>query len=436
MNERKDKAVSSLAADYASCMQSVWGWWIFFWIVHVAAHAQVMHEKVFRREIRSVRFHPVGKPLGYPVYRLDEGKKLVLSFDDLSAEYREFHCQILHCDRQWRPSKLYPLDYRSGLESEIIRNVSYSEGTFQQYAHYEYEFPSDQMRPTRPGNYVLIVFENGNLSDTVIVRRFYVVKEQVKVTGQVRVPALPRYAHTHHDFFITVDISGMNRPVQPHEFTVVLRQNKSWMWGQDHLLPTQVAGDVLTFDYAYESSYYLPGHNEWRAFDGRSVRSARFGVRKITFQNRAYHMTLYPDEPRATSDYSFFKDNNGDYYILTDRHQTPEFTADYVYVHFRLKELVPTQGVPYVYGALTDWRILPEARMEYRNGRWETTLYLKQGYYDYMYVLQQPDGSISFDAIEGSFYETENDYLILVYYRNPQLDIDEIVGWVVIKSAQ
>ncbi len=396
----------------------------------------VLHEKVFRDEIRSVRFHPKDAPLDYPVYRLGDRTPLVLSFDDLSAQYREYHCRIIHCDRQWRPSPLYPLDYREGLESEIIRSVTYSEGTFQQYAHYEYTFPSAQMRPTRPGNYALIVFENGDASDTVLIRRFYVVDEQVKVGAYVRVPALPRYAPTHHDLFITVDIEGMNRPVQPHEFTVVVRQNKSWDWVRDRLVPTQVAGNVLTFDYAYEDVFYLPGRNEWRAFDARSVRSARYAVRKVAYLDGVYHMILYPDETRARLPYSSFKDNNGDYFILADGQSDPRIGADYVYVHFRLRNLSPDEGTPYIYGALTDWRILPHARMTYRNDRWEATLHLKQGYYDYMYVLQRPDGSIDYNAVEGSHYETENDYLVLVYYRNPQLDVDELVGWARIKSGQ
>ncbi len=399
----------------------------------LAATARPLQDKIYKPEIRTVLWHPEGVLNAYPVYELGDGRGLVLEFDNLTGEYREYHCQIIHCDRSWEPSSLYPLQYREGLESEIIDDVTYSSGTFIQYSHYRYRFPSGQMRPTRAGNYVLIVFENGNVEDTVLVRRFYVAVRRLTVSGKVRAPALPRYAFSHQDVTLTVDYSEFDRPAQASDFQVVVRQNKMWALERT-LVPTAVKGNMLEFDYAYEASFYFPGLHEWRAFDARSVRTPRFHVRKIEYDGQ-YHLRLYPDEPRAELSYSYVEDNNGDYFVLTERQGMPR-SPDYVQVHFRLRRWPPGGGTPYVYGGLTDWHLLPEARMQYRMGEWRTTFQVKQGYYDYMYVLRRPDGTLDFAAIEGSHFETENTYLVLVYYREPQLGVDELVGWTVLQSGQ
>jgi len=54
---------------------------------------------------------------------------------------------------------------------------------------------------------------------------------------------------------------------------------------------------------------------------------------------------------------------------------------------------------------------------------------LKQGYYNYEYAYLR-DGSADGTAsiFEGSHYETENDYLVFIYYRNPQERYDRLLG--------
>ncbi len=405
--------------------------WLVGLMQGVAARA--LEEKIYKPEVRTVLCYPEGVLNAYPVYELGSRQRLVLEFDNLTGQYREYHCQIVHCDRFWNPSPLYPLQYREGLESEVIDDVTYSSATFVQYSHYRYRFPSEQMRPTRAGNYALIVFENGDVTDTVLVRRFYVVDKRVEVSGKVRAPALPRYAFSHQDVRLSVDYSALGRPAQPSDFGVVVRQNKAWMT-ERQLVPTSAGGNRLEFDYAYEDAFYFPGLHEWRAFDARSVRTARFHVRKVEYDGE-YHLRLYPDEPRRSLPYSFTEDNNGDYFVLTEGGSL-QVSPDYVWVHFRLQRWRPDGGVPYVFGGLTDWRLLPEARMQYQAGEWRGRLQVKQGYYDYMYVVQRADGTVDLTAIEGTHFETENNYLVLVYYREPQLGVDELVGWLVLSSGE
>jgi hypothetical protein len=60
---------------------------------------------------------------------------------------------------------------------------------------------------------------------------------------------------------------------------------------------------------------------------------------------------------------------------------------------------------------------------------YETDLKLKQGYYDYIYALRDPRGGpFETDQTEGNSWETENRYVILVYYRELGGRYDQLLG--------
>ena len=64
-------------------------------------------------------------------------------------------------------------------------------------------------------------------------------------------------------------------------------------------------------------------------------------------------------------------------------------------------------------------------------GVYEKTLYLKQGYYSYIYVtkdLNDPNSIAKTEQTEGDYWETENDYTVLIYFRSLSGRHDELVG--------
>jgi hypothetical protein len=88
-------------------------------------------------------------------------------------------------------------------------------------------------------------------------------------------------------------------------------------------------------------------------------------------------------------------------------------------------------GKMYVTGGLTNWSLNDNNQMIYNpeQGQYECTLLLKQGWYNYEYVfLKNGDSEVTSARFEGSHYETENDYLILMYYRNPLDRYDRVIG--------
>jgi hypothetical protein len=65
---------------------------------------------------------------------------------------------------------------------------------------------------------------------------------------------------------------------------------------------------------------------------------------------------------------------------------------------------------------------------------YHTQILLKQGFYNYAYVLVSPqDGKVNETYFEGSFFNTENHYEIIVYYRPVGSRTDLIVGYTLVR---
>jgi hypothetical protein len=84
----------------------------------------------------------------------------------------------------------------------------------------------------------------------------------------------------------------------------------------------------------------------------------------------------------------------------------------------------------YVYGKFNNYALEEENKMTYNSetGNMEAVIKVKQGFYNYKYVLKSEDGKIDLNKICGNFNFTENNYLILVYYRNFGDLYDSIIG--------
>ena len=61
-------------------------------------------------------------------------------------------------------------------------------------------------------------------------------------------------------------------------------------------------------------------------------------------------------------------------------------------------------------------------------GVYEATLLMKQGFYNYKYVVIDKENTLQEGAISGNFDETENNYKVLVYYRDLGARYDKLIG--------
>ncbi len=115
------------------------------------------------------------------------------------------------------------------------------------------------------------------------------------------------------------------------------------------------------------------------------------------------------------------------------RGYNPLWEIDYATVHF---SLAPPNGIPYtnkniyLFGQLTNYNYADSLKMIFNpdKGMYETHLLLKQGYYDYTYVAVDKNNPGMRNELDGNYYETENLYTILVYYRSFTDRSDQLIG--------
>jgi hypothetical protein len=120
-------------------------------------------------------------------------------------------------------------------------------------------------------------------------------------------------------------------------------------------------------------------------------------------------------------------------YKLRGTRLTQEATilTDYAYVTFNLKASKYYGKEVYIYGALSDWQIRPEFKMQYDDIKeiYMKEALIKQGFYDYAFATVDEKGNVTLNDIEGSWDDTENDYSFLVYFRDFGALYDRLVGY-------
>lgn len=386
---------------------------------------------VYKNNIKTVLFNKTGFELSDPLIRLNSDDRLILRFDDLDADYKQYYYTIIHCDANWEVSELREYEYIEGFYEDRIRNYRSSRNTRVQYTHYWMEFPTPDLRPVKSGNYILKVFLDGNRDEVVFTRRFSVFEQNVTVEGHIQQANLIRYRDTRQQPVFTINTGGYNISNPYRDLTVVIRQNGRWDNAIGGMPPRSVIGNQLVYDY--EDEILFDGNNEFRRFDTRSLRQLSERVHDIQSSRRHWDVFLSADRVRYQTRYISEDDINGRFQVITFDAADNMLEADYAWVHFHLPMPEPLEeGHLYVMGALTDWHFSDQNRMNYNYGdnAYELSLLLKQGYYNYMYAYLPPGRLAPADVsyIEGSHSITENDYTVYVFHRRPGDLYDQLIG--------
>ena len=393
---------------------------------------------VYSEEIKSVKIYREGNELSNPEYAIGSDAKLVLKFDDLSEEAKNYSYTIIHCDADWNESYMQQSEYLDGITDIQITDYAMSYNTMVKFVNYQIQIPNEECTPKLSGNYALLVFENNDRSNLVLIQRFFVVEPLVRIEGLVKKATFDSFSGANQE----VDFKIFHEKLQllnPREdIKVVLMQNRRWDNAIRDLKPSNVQENVLEYDYSKENVF--PGGNEFRFFDLRTSRHNGENVSELKFIRPYFHATLMPDEIRSNKTYIPYQEMNGNYVIESqDRVSDFDTECDYEFVHFFLK--MQSQflgGSVNVFGELTGWNAnkTNEMKWSFEHGGYELTLLLKQGYYNYQYVYVA-NGAKKADAenIEGSFFITENEYQIFVYYHDKSGHYDRLVGFVTMNSS-
>jgi hypothetical protein len=390
-------------------------------------------DRVFEENIQSVRLYPktaeFSSQFNSSVIAINNPVPLVLEFDDLAYDADMYSAKIIHCNADWKPSPLKDADYLNQFNEFNVNDYEYAINTRIPFIHYTFQVP----RLTRSGNYVLKVYRGRDEKQTIITKRFMVYDGQLNVGAGV-VPS-SRTEDRRDGQQLNLNVNFKNRElVDPlQNVKVVIRQNQRWDNAIYGLRPTFIRDDQKLIEYKlFDGSNVFDGGNEFRFIDLRFVRTPGQNMAKIEMEEDVVFGQAALDKARKSQPYVEYLDLNGQFGIYNVERQNHHLESEYVLVTFNLKDENITD-TPYILGALSNWGQEPEAKMELnkKTGVYQATLLLKQGWYDYQYGYKTKRGW-DMQPLEGTHFQTENEYEVFIYYRDMGSRYDELIGYQIV----
>jgi Domain of unknown function (DUF5103) len=398
----------------------------------LAQKTLILGDKTYEPQIRSVQCYPnqptEGNSILPAVTRFDT-QNLLLEFDDLQEERNNYYVKLIHCNFDWTKSSLMDLDFMKDYNEFIINDYSFSINTHLPYVHYRVAVPPVKL----PGNYVAIIYRDGDRKDLILSKRIAVFDPRFDIAPDNDISGLGNIRNTNQGLNFIVNY-GRTEIINPlGSVHVTIRQNQRWDNAKVDVKPSFVREEISQMEYRFfDMDKTFQGGNEFRFVDFRSLNYPGQNTLKLDKSHKPYDLTVALDFPRASQSYSQYPDMNGNFNPdNTDYQQESWISGNYLNVTFGLKSPELKSDV-YVIGAFNGWARNEENKLQYNQGMYSKRMLLKQGFYNYQYWVDSPDPN----QVEGNYYQTENIYEVMVYYRPFQPNADLLVGYFVIPVNQ
>ena len=375
--------------------------------------------------IKTIQFTGQADLTGTPVISIND--KLKLSFDDIRGKVADFYYKIEHFNYDWTPSKLAKNEYIEGFDNIRIFDFKNSLTTLQPYTHYELQIPNKNTRRLKvSGNYMLKIFNSDR--QLVFSRKFMVYNRQADVQAQVRRWRDLKEIGKKQSLQYSVGRDGFIFKNPEQTVNTVIVQNNDFKSAIYDIKPQFTSGNTLVFNYPQKTAFW--GGNEYLFFDNRDIRVSSINIQRVELFD-LYHTYLVTDRVRQGREYVYNPDINGSFKVNTVQGEDVNRESEYAVVHFSLfcpKDL--DGGELHVYGRFNNYSLTDETHLDYNkaSGLYETEILLKQGFYNYKYVYLSAKGEFNDHFISGSYDIAENDYTILVYYRDIGARFDALIG--------
>ena len=360
---------------------------------------------------------------------LDRNVALVLEFDDLLANYRQFRVKFIHCDANWQKSVLNDIEFSLEFNDYPLNDYTNSGAVKVPYYHYSFQLPKLKL----PGNYLAVVYTDRRPNAVVLTKRFCYYQNRIRLNASGRMAVDNAIYRTHQQLDFDIDFKNYDVVAPAEDFKIVIRQNRRWDKTLKNLRPSSLRMFESRVEYLlFDNTTTMPAGNEFRYFDGRSTFTAGNFVQAVQRSDDYNTLFVMPDGSRNRRTFMQSDDFNGGFIVDNRESGIGATEADYLKVIFTLKTPeLPDRDV-YVNGAFNEWLRNDLNKMTYdaATETYQAAIILKQGVINYNYgTLNPTTGEWNEVDLEGSFSETENDYEIFVYHRPPASRAELLVGY-------
>ena len=398
---------------------------IFLIFIVTSAVAQTQTEVIPPYNIKTVSFVQ-GNENVVPIFKLGDGFQF--QFDDLYGNEANYYFEIVHCDYDWIPTNIPKQEYMTGFDGQRIIQYENSINTLQIYSHYILPIPNQFMQLRISGNYILKILDESR--EVILSRKFIVYEDLVTIPMQIRrarTADLLLYKH-NVEFSIKSLVINFQTPIK--NIKIALFQNGQLNNAIKNIVPQYTIGNDLIYKYDKETQFWAG--NEFLYFDNSNIRAAGNNISRINSSNGIYSSNLYTNNARGNYPYSITMDINGNFQVRNVGAVKNEIEADYAWVYFSLSAptFMKNKGI-YITGMFNNYSLSPENLMDFNAEKniYEKAILIKQGFTNFHYQIADEKGNIDGEnAVDGNFWQTENDYTILVYYRENNDRYQKVIG--------
>ncbi len=398
-----------------------------FFLIAGVSFSQKVTEIQPPYNIKTIQFIQGGQ-VTTPVFQ--RGDSFQLEFDDLYGNEANYYYEIVHCNYDWTPSDLAEAEYMQGFDNQRIQDYTNSVNALQLYSHYRLAFPNRYTRFLVTGNFMIKILNEAH--EVVFARKFVLYDDLVNVPMQIKRARTMDAIETRQNLDFAIKSQNITFQNPLRNVKVLLMQNGRFDNAITNVKPQYTIGNDLIYKYDKETQFW--GGNEFRYFENKDIRAANNNIIKIDAgkDGGIYGAFLYRAEARANQPYTFAPDINGRYMVNNIGATNNASEADYAWIYFTLSApaLYSNKDI-YVNGLFNNYVLSDENKMDYNaaKGIYEKALMIKQGFTNYQFVLADKNGVADYkNAVDGNFWQTENDYMILVYYREPNARYDKVIG--------
>lgn len=361
-----------------------------------------------------------------PFFRL--GESFELSFDDLYGDEADYYYTITQYNYDWSsPSNLAKVEYLNGVDNQRIITYENSFNTLQLYSHYRQVFPNRFNQITKSGNYLISILNDEG--EVVFTRKIVIYEEQVSIGLLIRRARDFDSINEKQNVEMTINYGDriLQNPIE--NVKVTLFQNGNWKTSISNIKPQFTLGSELVYRYNKETQFWAG--NEAYSIDNKIIRATNNTVARVTSGDNIYNTYLYVNTPRKNQPYTYFPDINGNFFIQNANATNSNIESDYSWVYFALNTPKMLDKNIYIVGMFNNYALSDEYKMEFnsKSGFYEKAILLKQGFTNFQYVIADASGKIdNQNAIDGNFFQTENNYTAIVYYRGNNDRYDRVIG--------
>ncbi|MFN8691216.1 MAG: type IX secretion system plug protein domain-containing protein, partial [Cyclobacteriaceae bacterium] len=261
-------------------------------------------DRTYEETIRTVQVYPAGAtPLAPAVAGL-RAQNLVLEFDDLVSDRASYYARYVHCNYDWTKSILMDLDILDQFNEFPINDFIYSNNESTPYVHYTLRLPPVKL----PGNYVLVVYREGNREDVLLTKRFMITDTRATVSLQDNLSGRGTLSTSNQLLNFLVNYRNLEI-INPLETVhVVIRQNQRWDNVKNNVQPAFVREDIRQLEYRFfEQDEMFAAGNEFRFVDFRSVNFPGQNTDRLDRKRKPFQLWVAFDRSRESEAYALYR---------------------------------------------------------------------------------------------------------------------------------